>query len=433
MNLTNLSLSLNGYDIASAKKELDILNKKVLQNTERYNAQHKAAILDFHLKNNEFYSRFVSDKSTEWDALPIISKSDLQIPLNKRLSVGYSNKNCHIHKTSGSSGTPFIFAKDKYCHALTWASIQNLYLTQGIELKTSYEARFYGIPQSGISYYKERFKDFLSHRYRFSIFDSSHLNFENFIAKFKHNKFGHLNGYTSTLLLFAKYLNKKQLILRDICPTLTHCIVTAEMLLESDKQFLEHQFAVPVINEYGASETGVIALGTAQHSIKIDEALIYVEILDTSNNPVPDGKSGKIIVTSFFNKAHPFIRYQLGDIGVINRDSNGNKILTSLEGRIGDYAVLPDGSKIPALAFYYVTKNVIDDSGNVKEFVIDQQAPNSFKIIYVAENKLSESQRAKIKKSLLTYIKQSVTIEIIQKSSLNRSNRGKLKQFTRSF
>ena len=128
VNLTNLSLSLNGYDIASAKKELDILNKKVLQNTESYNAQHKAAILDFHLKNNEFYSRFVSDKCTEWDALPIISKSDLQIPLNKRLSVGYSNKNCHIHKTSGSSGTPFIFAKDKYCHALTWASIQNLYL-----------------------------------------------------------------------------------------------------------------------------------------------------------------------------------------------------------------------------------------------------------------------------------------------------------------
>ena len=80
-----------------------------------------------------------------------------------------------------------------------------------------------------------------------------------------------------------------------------------------------------------------------------------------------------------------------------------------------------------------MTKNVIDDSGNVKEFVIEQQAPNSFKIIYVAENKLSESQRAKIKKSLLTYIKQSVTIEIIQKSSLNRSNRGKLKQFTRSF
>jgi formylmethanofuran dehydrogenase subunit A len=43
--------------------------------------------------------------------------------LLERLSKGYKASNSYINKTSGSSGTPFIFAKDKYCHALTWASI----------------------------------------------------------------------------------------------------------------------------------------------------------------------------------------------------------------------------------------------------------------------------------------------------------------------
>jgi phenylacetate-CoA ligase len=93
--------------------------------------------------------------------------------LLERLSKGYSASNSYINKTSGSSGTPFIFAKDKYCHALTWASNKYRFGWYGIDFNSSYQARFYGIPMDFIGNKKERFKDFLSHRYRFSIFDLS--------------------------------------------------------------------------------------------------------------------------------------------------------------------------------------------------------------------------------------------------------------------
>jgi len=430
VNLTNLSLRLNGYPIAAAKRKLQQLQAEIEQDFSAYTEARKAEILRHHLAENPFYKN-LAGKVTDWNSLPVLTKSDLQQPLKNRLAQGFSEKNIHKHKTSGSAGHPFIFAKDKFAHALTWASIQDLYTGLGIDTGLT-EARFYGIPKSGIDHYGERFKDFLGNRYRFPIFDASPENFEIFIHRFKTRAYGYLNGYTSSLLLFAKFLAEKDLVLKRICPSLTHCIVTAEMLFPEDLKLLEKQFGVPVINEYGASETGIIAIGNAGSELQIDSRLIFVEILDENNQPLPEGVSGKIVITALFNKAHPFIRYEIGDLGALSFEK-GLPVLSKLEGRVGDYALLPDGKKIPALAFYYVTKEIISDTGSVKEFVIHQSERDRFEINYVAESAFAEAELQKIKRALLHYLGQEVTIKIEQKTSLDRSTRGKLKQFTRSF
>ena len=80
------------------------------------------AIVNFHLQNNNFYKNLVGEKGFEsWEKLPVLNKQNLQKALNERLSNGFSENKIYINKTSGSSGDPFVFAKDKYCHALTWA------------------------------------------------------------------------------------------------------------------------------------------------------------------------------------------------------------------------------------------------------------------------------------------------------------------------
>ena len=432
MNLINLSLQLNGYAIATAQKQLQELRQQVEHNYTAYTETKKTEILKHHLQNTPFYKNLVGDQSQTWEDLPVLTKQDLQQALKPRLSKGFSAKNVHVHRTSGSSGTPFIFAKDKFCHALTWASITQLYSTSGIDLQNSYEARFYGIPNSGAARLKERLKDRLSNRYRFSIFDTSAANFENFISRFKKERFGHLNGYTSALVLFARYLAGKKLVLKDLCPSLTHCIVTAEMLFKEDLELLQQQFGVPVINEYGASETGIIALGKAGGFLHIDSSLLYVEILGEANKPVAPGTSGKIVVTSLFNKAHPFIRYEIGDLGVLAYQ-NGLPVLSQLEGRVGDFALLPDGRKIPALAFYYVTKEIINDTASVKEFKIIQDQPKHFTINYVADAEFSTQDVEKIKRAMLDYLGTEIQLSLNKKPILDRSKRGKLKQFTRTF
>ena len=60
-------------------------------------------------------------------------------------------------------------------------------------------------------------------------------------------------------------------------------------------------------------------------------------------------------------------------------------ILKKLIGRTNDVALLPSGKKSPGLTFYYVTKSIIEDDGNVKEFVIKQTKIDTFEIEYVSE------------------------------------------------
>jgi len=434
-NLFNLSLKLNGFPIEKAKKQLEEIIAISEEDYSAFVENKKREIVEFHFKNNSYYKNFVGiDSFKNWDDLPIMTKKDFQKPLRERLSEGYSEKNIYVNKTSGSSGDPFVFAKDKWCHALTWASNIYRFGWFGIDFNTSFQARFYGIPLDFNGNKKERFKDFLSRRYRFSIFNLSDSVLAVFLGKFKTKNFDYINGYTSSIVLFAKYLQTNAIVLKEICPTLKVCMVTSEMLFEDDKILLEKQFGIPIINEYGASELDLIAFQNTIGEWQVNSETLFVEILDDQNNQVPLGTEGRIVITSLFNEAHPFIRYDIGDIGILDEKSTLKKpILKKLIGRTNDVAVLPSGKKAPGLTFYYVTKSIIEDDGNVKEFVIKQTKIDTFEIDYVSETELSTIQIDKIEKAIALYLEPNLKFKFNRKITLERTNRGKLKQFKSLF
>jgi phenylacetate-CoA ligase len=402
---------------------------------ENHSILKRKEIVEYHLKNNKSYQEFVgkSDFNTEvseWNELPIMTKKDFQKPLSERLSNGFTTKNVYVNKTSGSSGDPFIFAKDKFCHALTWANIINRFGWFGIDFNSSFQARFYGIPLDFIGNTKERIKDFLKNSYRFTIFDLSDAVLETVLLKFQDKKFDYINGYTSSIVLFAKFLQEKNIVLTTVCPTLKCCVVTSEMLFEEDKLLMEKQFGVPVVNEYGASELDLIAFQNPQGEWQVNSETLFVEILDEENKVLPNGKEGRIVITSLYNKAHPIIRYDIGDIGILDEKSTFKKpILKKLIGRTNDVAILPSGKKSPGLTFYYVTKSIIEDDGNVKEFVVKQTKIDTFDIEYVSQNKLTENQILNIEKAIAMCLESGLTFTFTRKEKLERSKSGKLKQF----
>jgi phenylacetate-CoA ligase len=432
LKLFNLALKLNGFPMQEAKAELQKIVAYSEEQHKDFIENKKQEIVDFHLKNNSFYRGLVGSTTFEnWSNLPILNKRNLQKPLVERLSIGYTPKNAYVNKTSGSSGDPFIFAKDKYCHALTWASNIYRFGWYGIDFNSSYQARFYGIPLDFIGNKKEHLKDFLSHRYRFSIFNLSDEFLERFLKDFKSKKFDYINGYTSSIVLFAKFLQKKNIVLKAICPTLKVCMVTSEILFEEDKLLLEKQFGIPVVNEYGASELDLIAFQNPEGEWQVNSETILVEILDENNQAVPNGTSGRIVITSLFNKAHPFIRYDIGDIGILDEKSTLKKpILKKLIGRTNDVAILPSGKKSPGLTFYYVTKSIIEDDGNVKEFLVIQSKIDVFEIEYVSDTELTLAQINKIEEAITLYLEPNLKFNFTRKNILERTNRGKLKQFT---
>lgn len=425
------TLRLTGFPMRKAKATLERILNVTEYSFESFTEKRKREIVDYHIAHNSFYKKLVKSDFSTWANLPVMTKHDCQIPLENRLSDGFTRKNVYINKTSGSGGIPVIFAKDKFCHALVWANIMRRFGWYNIDLNTSLQARFYGrgltFPGSLIL----NFKDFLSNRHRFDIFDFSETAQEQLLNTFSKRKFDYINGYTTSIVLVAKYLKQKNVVLTSICPTLKLCIVTSEMLFESDKTLLEKWLGVPVVNEYGVSEVEILAFENVSGVWELNTEDVFIEILDDNDAIVPDGTEGRIVVTALYNKAHPFIRYDVGDYGIIQKNGTSkHRVLEKLIGRTNDFALLPSGKKPSGMTFFSITKALFDDHDKVKEFVITQQKIDTFKIDYTSSDALSTSEIENLESTLTQFLEPGLIFIFERFNTLQRSKSGKLKQFT---
>ncbi len=108
-----------------------------------------------------------------------------------------------------------------------------------------------------------------------------------------------------------------------------------------------------------AQSSGVyIAFQCCKHSsYHIAAENTIVEIVNDKDGPVEQGEKGRILVTNLNNYAMPFIRYDIGDVGVASEKScscgRGLPLLDSLEGRSVDVIVTKSRGKISGNYLYY--------------------------------------------------------------------------------
>src|SRR5690606_328888 len=104
---------------------------------------------------------------------------------------------------------------------------------------------------------------------------------------------------------------------------------------------------------------------------------------------VVSGVEGRILSTSLYNKAFPMIRYETGDVGVIDYAHDPRYTqLKQLSGRVNDTIVLPGGKKAAGLTFYYISRSVLEKSGVLKEFIIRQTKEHRFEFDIVSDREL---------------------------------------------
>ena len=424
-------LKLKGFDIDSSFEQLKHLQSFTKDEFIEWQEMKKWEIAKFHFDNNAFYRNKVGKFfPNEWSELPIIEKNDLQGDLKSKISEVYNLNKLYVSNTSGSSGHPFYFVKNKDAHAMHWALIKHRYDKLKISFKSK-QARFYGIPIEFSGNIKEKTKDLIMNRVRMPIFDLSDNNLQRFVELFSKNNFDYIYGYTNSIVIFAKYLEKNDIKLKDICPSLKNCIITSEILYPSDRDLLQNTLAVKVINEYGASEVGLIAIENFNSILELCEETVYVEIFESKiineySNP------GKILVTSLHNKAMPFIRYNIGDLGSINNRQLGSTFKRSIKqlyGRENDTIILPSGKIAPGLTFYYVSRSIIEGAGYIKEFIIRQTKLDTFHFDIVSNHDLKDSHIKDIKDKLDNYLEPGLKVIINNIKKIKRPKSGKIKHF----
>ncbi len=382
-------------------------------------------IFEYHKNTNTQYQSLIKNEIKNWTDIPIIQKSDLQhcSSINQ-----YKNKKFYIRSTSGSTGTPFIYALDYFGHALTWQIYINRYKQLDVSLDDR-QARFFGSPMNKKEKVGEKIKDYLSNRYRFSLLDLSDETFVKWIKKMKKKKLQYIYGYSFPIISFAQYLYREGITLKDECPDLKAVIVTAEMCSEPDRLLIQKACGVKVANEYGASEIGIIGFNSGSFW-KISHELVFIEIVDDNNNILPDGSVGRVICTSLFNKGTPFIRYDIGDLGTIE-NINGERVLTKLEGRREELMFLPSGKKLPGdTFFYYIIKDFTQRYKDLTEYRVIQKTITDFDILFVSKSSLSEKDIQFFKKLVFNKLNnENINLNFAPVKYIERSAMGKFRRF----
>lgn len=423
-----IALEGRGYEVSRAGRELDLLSDSSGRELSSWQDERRWEIARFHAEANPAYRRLLgSELPRTWSDLPIVAKSAFQQPLESLLSKGLRRRELHVASTSGSSGHPFFFARDRYAHARSWALIRQRYAWHGISLR-SRQARFYGIPLERVARFKETVKDRLMNRVRFPVFDLSDTVLQRFVRRFAHDRFDYIYGYTNSLVLFARYLHRSGTRLSSVCPSLRVCITTSEMCTTEDRALLQGAFGVPVLNEYGASETGIIAVENAERDWIVSQENLFLEVVDAADRPVGDG-AGEILVTDLFNRAMPFIRYRIGDVGTLGVDRSGRQILRTLEGRTNDTIRLPSGRTAAGLTFYYISRSILEQAGVLREFVIRQTALDEFVFDVVSDAPLQDREIRSIEEKMVRYLEPGLRLRVNRVAAIDRPASGKRKHF----
>ena len=428
MSFLELSLKLKGFPLADAEKELKRVQSLSEKDFNEWHEKKRWEIVKYHFANNEFYKKKLGSSIPEkWEDLPILEKGDYQNTVERTISDSLNEKDLYSGYTSGSSGHPFKFAKDKYSHAMTWALIKERRNKLGLTIEDK-QARFYGMPFEKSARLVEKTKDFLSNRVRFSVFDMSDEMLESFLNNFRKIKFDYIYGYTNSIVLFAKYLISKSVLLKDVCPTLKLCICTSENCTDEDKIIIKKAFGIDTVNEYGTSEVDIIAIDDFNGKWKLSEENIFIEILDDDGNRLTKGGEGRILLTSLYNKAMPFIRYEIGDKAIIE-PGEGKIVLKKLIGGSNDTILLPRGRKSPGITFYFLTRDVLESSGILREFIIKQTATDKFIFEVVSDEEIPENIKQIIQNKIDTYLEPGLSFEINRVEKIERTKAGKMKHF----
>lgn len=163
-------------------------------------------------------------------------------------------------------------------------------------------------------------------------------------------------SYVQSMVELCEYIKRNNLTVYSP----NGIIVSAGTLFPDWRKLIEDTFNCPVLNQYGSRETPGLAISCSCNSeLHLNIFNHYIEIVDEDGLPLPNGQDGNIIVTSFYNKRMPLIRYQIGDIGALSEHSEcacgrGMPLLKHVKGRTVNIFKTSSGSKVDGEYFTHL-------------------------------------------------------------------------------
>ncbi|MCW3975378.1 MAG: hypothetical protein NWE86_03950 [Candidatus Bathyarchaeota archaeon] len=406
------------------KKISDLRRNQYLQRDELLKIQERnlRVILDHVFRNVRlYYSKFKQNgikpneikKLEDLAKIPLTTKQEIKNGLQK--NVGYVlNKNCNPNKcrisyTSGSTGMPLRIYKsreDLYHH---WARQAFAFFECGVKFRDKIIR---------VLFPRER-KDYWLQKFGILRIEDVSINqpIHNIINKLSKSKFEVLQSYPSVYLLLSQYIQNCEINPRII-------FSAAETLNEKVRREINSVFNTELFELYGAYEFGRVAFECDQHcGMHIISDHFIIEVLRDGEQVSP-GEEGEIVITGLHNYTMPFIRYRIGDIGILSDEfcncGRNYPLIKSIEGKIYDFLKLPSGQIISP-------RNLeLKDIEGISEYQIIQPRRDKLIVHLVKSEGFSENSIIEVKRNILSgCLGEEVDISVKVVESIVRGQTGK--------
>lgn len=305
--------------------------------------------------------------------LPILTRQLVRSNFSDLIARGFPRKELMPCLTGGSTGEPLRFykTKDDY-HGWDTAAGLRAHKWAGYQVGEKL-ALFWGRhPRLSIADGIARTtRHFLQRVELFDALTMSKQELPRFAKSLEGFDGGFIKGYPSAIYLMACYIEKESK--PAIRPRAI--ITTGEELYDFQRELFSKVFGCETYSYYSANEIDAIASECPEHSgYHISAENVIVEIVDDADKLVPVGGEGRILVTSLHNYGMPFIRYEIGDVGVSSDKAcpcgRGLPLLDAINGRTADVIFTKSGKSIPGVALNW---NFLASLG-VEQFQIVQES-----------------------------------------------------------
>ncbi len=232
-----------------------------------------------------------------------------------------------------------------------------------------------------------------------------------------------IQAYASSIHLFARYLKSQGI--RPTYPRVS-IISSAEKLFPEMRAEIEEVFPVRVFDRYGSREVSAMAAECSEHSgLHIEMAGYILETVDPATGRPVDGTPGEIVVTVLNNFAQPFLRYRIGDMGILDRApcacGRTSHRLREVVGRTSDNFVMPDGRVIHGEYFTHIFYGC----PGVAQFQFVQHTPSEYALAIVPAPGLENSTVRRIEHEVREVIGAASILKIELREAIPSTASGK--------
>ncbi len=335
--------------------------------------------------------------------IPVTTKSTFKSqPLHEVIARNVDIKKCVRRRTSGSTGVPLYIYHTWQNKVFQTLMNLRILLDNGVR----YGDKIAHITDTRHNWSQEYWFQRLGIFRKYFIYAADTA--EKQLKVLKDIKPDVIYGYSSSTKLLAEEIKKRGR--REINPRFIFC--NAELLEPGERELINLAFGVELIDVYGAVEVADIAWECSAHEgyhFNIDN--LVIEFLKDGKDVLP-GKEGIIVCTNLHSYAMPFIRYELGDIGIPSEKmcscGRGLPLMDLIRGRADDFIIMPDGKSVSPLVF------IIPSIPGIGQYRIIQNRIDNLLVQIVPNRDFSENTTTALKEHI-----KRVTEEISGKNTIN--------------